>query len=157
MIEQKIDLGRLQVAKGAAFDSYDNQHAECLPGTRVKLLEEIEDWTRLPDGKCIFWLNGMARTGKSTISRTVAGRLKQQHLLGASFFFKRGEGDRGTAKKLFPTLAEQLVINVPHMLPKVQVALSLPLKLSLLFWIKLPMRMSIQQCMSIWHLSGAWC
>ncbi|ODM21879.1 hypothetical protein SI65_02723 [Aspergillus cristatus] len=123
LIEQKIDLGRLQTAKGAAFDSYDNQHAECLPGTRVKLLGEIEDWMRSLDGKCIFWLNGMAGTGKSTISRTVAGRLKQQHLLGASFFFKRGEEDRGTAKKLFPTLVEQLVISVPHMLPRVQKAI----------------------------------
>lgn len=67
----------------------------------------------------MFWLNSMAGTGKSTISQTVAGRLKQQHLLGASFFFKRGEEDRGTAKKLFPTLVEQLVISIPHMLLKV--------------------------------------
>lgn len=109
MIEQKIDLGRLQTAKGAAFDSYDNQHAECLPGTRAELLEEIEDWTRSPGGKRIFWLNSMAGTGKSTISRTVAGRLKQQNLLGASFFFKRGEEDRGTAKKLFPTLVDMFL------------------------------------------------
>jgi hypothetical protein len=65
----------------------------------------------------------MAGTGKSTISRTVARRLKQQQLLGASFFFKRGEEDRGTARKLFPTLTEQLVLNIPQMLPRVQEAL----------------------------------
>ncbi|BCR82721.1 uncharacterized protein ACHE_10123A [Aspergillus chevalieri] len=122
-IDQKIGLGRLQIAKGAAFDSYDNQHAECLLGTRVDLLQEVEDWAKSPDGKCIFWLNGMAGTGKSTISRTAAGCLKQQHLLGASFFFKRGEEDRGTAKKFFPTLVEQLVTSIPHMLPKVQEAI----------------------------------
>lgn len=123
MVNQKIDLGRLQIAKGAAFDSYDNQHSECLPGTRIDLLREIDEWTKSPRGKCIFWLNGMAGTGKSTISRTVASYLKEQQLLGASFFFKRGEEDRGTSKKLFPTLIEQLINSVPQMLPKVQKAI----------------------------------
>jgi len=123
LIEQKIDLGRLQIAKGAAFNSYDDQHVECLKETRVDLLQEVKDWAKSPDGKCIFWLNGMAGTGKSTISRTAAGCLKKEHLLGASFFFKRGEEDRGTAKKLFPTLVEQLVTSIPHMLPKVQEAI----------------------------------
>ncbi|CAG8278661.1 unnamed protein product, partial [Penicillium salamii] len=122
-IHKKIDLSRLQTAKQAAFDSYDNQHSECLPGTRIDLLREIEEWAKSPHGKCIFWLNGMAGTGKSTISQTVASRLQEQQLLGASFFFRRGEEDRGTAKKLFPTLTEQMVNRVPQMLPRVQKAI----------------------------------
>ncbi|KAJ5865139.1 uncharacterized protein N7529_007055 [Penicillium soppii] len=65
----------------------------------------------------------MAGTGKSTISQTVASRLQAQQLLGASFFFRRGEEDRETAKKLFPTLTEQLVIGIPQMLPRVQRAI----------------------------------
>jgi hypothetical protein len=52
--------------------------------------------------KSIFWLKGMAGTGRSTISRTVARSLKGTNHLGASFFFKRGEGYRGYAKKFFP-------------------------------------------------------
>ncbi|KAF7597516.1 hypothetical protein BBP40_003763 [Aspergillus hancockii] len=119
LIDQKIDLSRLRAAGGAAFDSYANRHAECLPGTRMDLLQQIEDWRKAPHGKPIFWLNGMAGTGKSTISRTIAARLKKQQLLGASFFFKRGEEDRGTAKMLFSTLVEQLVIGIPQGLPKV--------------------------------------
>ncbi|KAJ5971706.1 uncharacterized protein N7479_001624 [Penicillium vulpinum] len=122
-IHKKIDLSKLQTAKQAAFDSYDNQHSECLPGTRIDLLREIDEWAKSPHGKCIFWLNGMAGTGKSTISQTVASRLQEQELLGASFFFRRGEEDRGTAKKLFPTLTEQLVISIPQMLPRVQKAI----------------------------------
>jgi hypothetical protein len=65
----------------------------------------------------------MAGTGKSTISRTVAQTFKEAHILGASFFFKRGEGDRGSALKLFPTITRQLVARVPQLIPSVQKAL----------------------------------
>ncbi|KAB8237118.1 uncharacterized protein BDW43DRAFT_297519 [Aspergillus alliaceus] len=120
---QKVDLSRLQVAKGSAFNDYENQHTECLPGTRVELLRDIDNWTKDPNGKCIFWLNGMAGTGKSTISRTVAGHLKRQNLLGASFFFKRGEQDRGDAKRLFSTLAKHLGNTMPQLIPSIRRAI----------------------------------
>lgn len=42
--------------------------------------------------------------------------------LGASFFFKRGEGDRGNARRLFPTIARQLAINIPEIVPVLQKA-----------------------------------
>ncbi|PCG88247.1 hypothetical protein PENOC_111850 [Penicillium occitanis (nom. inval.)] len=121
--KQSFNLDSLRIAEGAAFDSYNDQHTECLPGTRTKLLDEVDDWTKSSHGKCIFWLNGMAGTGKSTISRTVAGRLKAKNLLGASFFFKRGEGDRGNARKLFPTLIKQLVTSIPQLMPSIQKAI----------------------------------
>lgn len=57
----------------------------------------------------------MAGTGKSTISRTIAKRFLDQEILGASFFFKRGEADRGNAKHFFPTLASQLQNRIPGM------------------------------------------
>jgi hypothetical protein len=33
--------------------------------------------------------------------------------LGASFFFKRGEGDRGSTLRFFPTITRQLVFKIP--------------------------------------------
>ncbi|CAG8888404.1 unnamed protein product [Penicillium egyptiacum] len=75
------------------------------------------------EGKCIFWLNGMAGTGKSTISRTVANRFEEEKLLGASFFFKRGEGDRGNAIKLFPTITKQLTKIIPQLTSGVRKAI----------------------------------
>lgn len=56
----------------------------------------------------MFWLNGMAGTGKSTIARTVAQRLAEAGALGGSFFFKKGETDRDSPSKLFTTLAASL-------------------------------------------------
>lgn len=62
----------------------------------------------------------MAGTGKSTISRTVARRASDTKTLGATFFFKRGEGDRGTAKSLFTTIAHQLAGSLPELLPSIK-------------------------------------
>jgi hypothetical protein len=90
-----------------------DQHEEgYLPQTRTELLHQIAAWPDDPRGNSIFWLNGMVGTGKSTIARTVAKYLKEKGLLGASFFFKRGEGDRGNITRFFPTISTQLVVHV---------------------------------------------
>jgi hypothetical protein len=43
--------------------------------------------------------------------------------LGASFFFKKGEGERGNALRLFTTIAVDLVAHEPGMLPGMRRAL----------------------------------
>jgi hypothetical protein len=116
-LEIKLELDKLPYAKGAMFDSYGAVHITCHPATRVDLLRQIQDWAQYPKSKSIFWLNGMAGTGKSTISWTIAKWLTGQGRygvvdLGASFFFKRGEGDRGSAARFFPTITRDLVSKV---------------------------------------------
>ncbi|KKP07235.1 hypothetical protein THAR02_00665 [Trichoderma harzianum] len=113
-ITQSILSIKIPVAEGAAFDSHAEEHnPTCLPDTRVELLQHIISWTQDPNAKAIFWLNGMAGTGKSTVSRTIAKSLLRTGRLGASFFFKRGEGDRGSSAKLFTTITAQLSIMQP--------------------------------------------
>jgi hypothetical protein len=90
------------------------QHAPtCLPDTRVDLLQEIDHWADGRDRRYIFWLKGLAGTGKSTIARTVARNNFDKKRLSASFFFSRGGGDVGHAGKFFPTIALQLSNNIP--------------------------------------------
>ncbi|RSL76873.1 hypothetical protein CEP51_009562 [Fusarium floridanum] len=105
-------LSKLPTA-GAAFDHFDNQaDVACHPNTRVELLKTIYEWTHEPQSPRVFWLQGLAGTGKSTISHTVARELKGD-ALGASFFFKRGDGDRDNARHLFTTIAYQLARKLP--------------------------------------------
>jgi hypothetical protein len=114
-------LDRLPVAEGASFDSRAEEHnPTCLPNTRVGLLEKISKWVDDPSGKAIFWLNGMAGTRKSTISRTFARSQSEIGRLGASFFFKRGEPDRGNLSKFMTTIARQLVEREPSLAPVVK-------------------------------------
>lgn len=119
LIEQ-FGLVNLHVAERAFYDSYFNEHEDfCLPGTRTELRSQISEWAESSDGKCIFWLNGMAGTGKSTIARTVARSFEDKGQLGATFFFKRGEADRGNAKYLMSTITKQLVTRHRRLVPDV--------------------------------------
>jgi hypothetical protein len=122
-VREAVAMLNLPSANNAFFDSFVDQHEdECLPGTRTELLRHVKDWGR-SSGRCIFWLSGMAGTGKSTIARTVARSFKEDGILGASFFFKRGEGDRGSAAKFFPTIVRQLAVRIPQMITGIQRAL----------------------------------
>jgi type II secretory pathway predicted ATPase ExeA len=118
LIEQ-FGLANLHIAEGAFYDSYVNQHEDfCLQDTRTDLRRQVLEWAE-SDGKFIFWLNGMAGTGKSTIARTVAQSFKNRGLLGATFFFKRGEADRGSAKYLISTITRQLVTRHRRLAPDI--------------------------------------
>lgn len=73
------------------------------------MLNEIGAWADGYGEHCIFWLSGMAGTGKSTIARTIADKFYAQERLAASFFFSRGGGDVAGAARFFTTVARQLV------------------------------------------------
>jgi hypothetical protein len=114
-VDERTSLNQLPIAHGASFDSKAEEHnSTCLPDTRQELLDNIDNWIGDPNSKTVYWLNGMAGTGKSTIARTVARSRAKRGDLGASFFFKRGEIDRGNMNKLMSTLAYQLALSIPR-------------------------------------------
>ncbi|KAJ5349807.1 hypothetical protein N7541_007534 [Penicillium brevicompactum] len=107
-----------KVVYNATFDAANKEHLpSCLQNTRVELLEEIQAWIDGDNPKKVFWLSGMAGTGKSTIALTLARTYKravgakghQRNVcLGATFFFSRGGGDLSSASKFPATIAIQL-------------------------------------------------
>ncbi|KAF8533679.1 vegetative incompatibility protein HET-E-1 [Trichophaea hybrida] len=124
--KQDQQLSKLPFAEGATFNSRLREHeSQCLPDTRVDLLQQIISWSEDPNSACIFWLNGVAGTGKSTIARTVARTWasKDRLQLGASFFFSKGRGDVGHASKFFTTIAAQLAVALPAIMPSICAAI----------------------------------
>ena len=86
----------------------------CLGGTRKDVLGEIEHWLLSEQDKHVFWLNGLAGTGKSTIAQTFAETTFADGKLGASFFCSRDFADRSNLQMIFPTLAFQLAYRYPQ-------------------------------------------
>ncbi|KAF2019219.1 WD40 repeat-like protein [Aaosphaeria arxii CBS 175.79] len=123
--EDDRSVSTLPTVPQAAFDSFDKQHREvCLPDTRVELRRDIAEWADGSDNKVIYWLSGVAGTGKSTIARTIARKYQHQGHLGANFFFSRGGGEVSRADKLFTTLAFQLANKIPALKRHIAQAIS---------------------------------
>ena len=99
-------LNNFRSARGAGYRHGGRKG--CLKGTRGAVLDEIELWTRDFNKLPVYWLNGLAGTGKSTIAQTIAERMFADGRLGASFFCSRDFEDRRDLHLIFPTLAVQL-------------------------------------------------
>jgi hypothetical protein len=84
-------------------------------------LDQLSAWAdnERPENS-ILWLHGSAGIGKSAIAQMFVGNCKKAGRLGASFFFKRGDHERGPWHRLFSTLAYQLPLSVSGLLFHIQ-------------------------------------
>ena len=90
-----------------------SHHNTCLRGTRESVLDCIKRWVKDPQERHVFWLNGLAETGKSTIAQTFAEMVANDGTLGASFFCSQDYLERKELKNIFPTLSYQLACRYP--------------------------------------------
>ena len=106
------EIKKLDSVEDASFDSSRNErHQRCAVNTRTDILQQITSWATDDTSQKIFWLGGIAGTGKSTIAKTIAQRLQKEHDFSIlSFFFERGAGEAGHSQKLIRTLAFQMAI-----------------------------------------------
>jgi len=88
---------------------------KCLDGTRMEILQEIDDWIHNTDDNAprIFWLHGQAGKGKSTIAHTVALRAKDRGELGSCFCFTRDRQKERLENKMLSTIARDLADRDP--------------------------------------------
>ena len=100
-------LDRCKPVQAAEYGHEDRRG--CLLGTRETILDKVNVWVKGSvegsEKSAIFWLNGLAGTGKSAIAQTVAERMAADEILGASFFCSRAFEDRNNIHVIFPTLA----------------------------------------------------
>jgi hypothetical protein len=74
----------------------------------VNVLDGIRQWIYSLSETKIYWMNGMAGTGKTTIAYSVCTELKQNGRLGASFFCSRASPECRDVNRILPTIAYQL-------------------------------------------------
>jgi hypothetical protein len=98
-------LDKLDPVRNAGYQA--EHHERCLTGTRQSILGDLIRWAQNTRDQPVFWLNGLAGTGKSTIAQTFS-EMTSNRILGASFFCSRDYLDRKVLKNIFPTLAYQL-------------------------------------------------
>ena len=110
LAEQPV-LNIIRHAHGAGF--LHGGRRGCLKGTREAIIGEVDLWTRAFDKSPVFWLNGLAGTGKSAIAQSVAETTFAGGQLGASFFCSRYFKDLSDLRLIFPTLAFQLAHAYP--------------------------------------------
>jgi hypothetical protein len=122
-----ITEGHPPHASFAAFDC-NRERTRCLEGTRTDVLDRVFRWIdikgahndrsasqRVHEQKsCIFWINGEAGTGKTTIAYTVAKECRDLDILGASFFCSRDDSECSNPRRIFTTIAYQLGIFSPQ-------------------------------------------
>ncbi|RDB30116.1 Vegetative incompatibility protein HET-E-1 [Hypsizygus marmoreus] len=86
---------------------------KCMPGTRLKVFEEIDEWLGNPDAPNIFWLSGSPGAGKSAVASTLVERLRESGRLGSFFPFKRGNANLTDATAVWRTIAFDLARDPP--------------------------------------------
>ncbi|KAG8744074.1 hypothetical protein FRC10_010860 [Ceratobasidium sp. 414] len=81
---------------------------QCTPNTRQAVLGDLRRWKDDPNGAKVYWMNGMAGTGKTTIASTLCSELEAARQLAASFFCSRELPDCRQATCIVPTISYQL-------------------------------------------------
>ncbi|CCO35728.1 Vegetative incompatibility protein HET-E-1 [Rhizoctonia solani AG-1 IB] len=111
--EQAVEarLARMSPSMSATYnsaESADVQRRSCTPGTREPQIKSLLEWARAPGTGRTYWMNGMAGTGKTTITHSVCTKLDRASQLGASFFCSRTIPECRQVKYIIPSISYQL-------------------------------------------------
>jgi hypothetical protein len=60
----------------------------------------------------VFWLSGLAGTGKSSVARTIANRAQDEGRLAATYFFSRNTAATRAPSAIIPTIVYQLALSL---------------------------------------------
>ena len=85
----------------------------CTAETRVKILQDLQVWADDKEGAKVYWMDGMAGTGKTTIGYSLCEWLAGVRQLGGSFFCSRNSPKCRESNNIVPTLASQLAHYSP--------------------------------------------
>jgi hypothetical protein len=102
------DLSPAKQARHNSAQSKETRRRKCSPNTRAIVLTSLNVWANNPNSPKIYWMSGMAGTGKTTITYSLCDGLNRDFQLGASFFCSRLLPDCRNVTLIVPTIAYQL-------------------------------------------------
>ncbi|KAG8792068.1 hypothetical protein FRC12_007331 [Ceratobasidium sp. 428] len=101
-------------AKYCSTEAENLGRGECTPNTRVELLEQLRAWACDDKAQKVYWLNGMAGTGKTTIAYSLCKYLQTTQKLGASFFCSQRLPECRDVNRIVPGISYRLsLFSVP--------------------------------------------
>ncbi|CAE6527223.1 unnamed protein product, partial [Rhizoctonia solani] len=106
-----IRLDGLGPARLATYDSTlstEINRCFCTAGTRYNVLSQLDDWSRDSTAPNLYWMNGMAGTGKTTIATSFSRALEDRKQLAASFFCTVASPECRQVKRIIPSISYQL-------------------------------------------------
>ncbi|CAE6430499.1 unnamed protein product [Rhizoctonia solani] len=114
-LENSLLRGMLPVNDARYNSSYSMtiKRRGCTAKTREIIHKDLQTWTTNPESEKIYWMNGMAGTGKTTIVYSLCEWLESTNRLGASFFCSRISSTCRSLSRIVPTLAYQLARYSP--------------------------------------------
>jgi hypothetical protein len=104
-------LTKLSPTLSAIYNSAEARNVKrgpCTTGTREREILKLLRWARGCIGSYIYWMNGMAGTGKTTITYSLCAELDAAAELAASFFCSRLIPECRNVNLILPTIAYQL-------------------------------------------------
>ncbi|KAB5588960.1 hypothetical protein CTheo_7594 [Ceratobasidium theobromae] len=111
-------LEKLNPAKLARYDSEPSKGMTrriCTENTRLDILKGLNDWSQDSSAADMYWMDGMAGTGKTTIACSFSQQLEAQKRLAASFFCSRTSPECRTVGRIVPTIGYQLArYSIPY-------------------------------------------
>jgi hypothetical protein len=91
-----------------------SRRTSCLHDTRTDILKFVVDWVNdTRSEQKMLWIHGLAGSGKSTLSTTIANIFRDSGQLGAFLFFDRDVTERNDPMTVIKTIAHQLGISDP--------------------------------------------
>ena len=93
----------------------------CTEDTRKAILDTLQQWASDNATTRVYWLNGMAGTGKTTIAYSFSEILNDNESLGGTFFSSHLRVDTSDARCIIPTICLQLAArkylpSLPHLI-----------------------------------------
>jgi nucleoside-triphosphatase THEP1 len=85
----------------------------CTADTRKNILKDIQDWAEDSNSTSVYWMSGMAGTGKTTILFSLCEWLSKKQRLGGSYFCSRISASCRDVNTIVPTLTYQLARYSP--------------------------------------------